>query len=159
MAARATSFWTFIVILILLHLIFRLALGMALLPDLITVALLLGSRRLGGWQAGLFGLVLGVLADSLALIGFGATAVAYVVVGYIGSRSRNLFEGDSYLFVAVYSFLGAWLIEAIRFLAGGSPGRGGAYSYLINPALLNSLYIALAAVISLIAYRAFSGNR
>lgn len=160
MATRSASFWTFIVILILLHLIFRLALGMALLPDLITVALLLGARRLGGWQAALFGLTLGVLADSLALIGFGATAVAYVVVGYLGSRSRNLFEGDSYLFVAFYAFTGAWLIEAIRFLAGGSPGgRGTAVSYLINPALLNSVYVMLAAVVALTAYRAFSGNR
>jgi hypothetical protein len=35
-------------------------------PDLITVALLLGARRLGGWQAALFGLVLGLLADALA---------------------------------------------------------------------------------------------
>jgi rod shape-determining protein MreD len=159
MASRSASFWTFIVILVLLHLIFRLALGVALVPDLITVALLLGARRLGGWQATLFGLVLGLLADALALTGFGATAVAYVVVGYLGSRSRNLFEGDSYLFVAFYSFIGAWLIEAIRYVAAGSGGRGVTLSYLVDPALLNSLHITIAAVVALIAYRAFSGHR
>lgn len=159
MATKAASFWTFIVILVLLHLIFRLALGIGLIPDLLTVALLLGSRRLGAWQASLLGLVLGLLADSLALVGFGATAVAYVAVSWIGSRSRNLFEGESYLFVALYAFLGAWLIELIRFLVGGSIARGVETTYLIGPAALNSLLIAAASVIALVAYRAFSGYR
>jgi rod shape-determining protein MreD len=159
MASKSTAFWTFIVILILLHLILRLALGLTLLPDLITVALLLGARRLNGWHAALFGLVLGILADSLAITAFGATAVAYVAVGYLGARSRNLFEGDSYLFVVVYAFIGAWLIEAIRFLIGGASSRGVEASYLVGAALLNSLYVALAAVVSLIAYRALSGSR
>ena len=159
MAGKSTSFWTFIVLLVLLHLILRLALGLGVVPDLITVALLLGSRRVGSWQAALVGLVLGILADSLALVGFGATAVAYVVVGWLGARSRNLFEGDSYLFVAVYAFVGAWLIEAIRFLVGGSLVREAGAGYLIGPAALNSLFIALAAVVSLIAFRAFSGDR
>lgn len=159
MASKSTTFWTFIVILVLLHLSVRLALGVALLPDLLVVALLLGARRLGAWQAALFGLVLGILADSLALVAFGATSVAFVVVAYLGSRSRNFFEGDSYLFVTAYAFFGAWLIEVIRFFAGGSMGRGMETGYLITQAPLTSLYIAVAAVVSLIAYRGITGHR
>ena len=159
MASRSSSFWVFVVILILVHLILRLALGMTMVPDLITVAALEGGRRLGGWQSALYGLVLGILADSLALTGFGATSVAYVVVAYLGSRSRNLFEGDSYLFVAVYAFIGAWLVEAIRTFIGGSARVGAGASWLVSDALLNALYIALATVVSLIAYRALSGHR
>lgn len=159
MASKSRSFWTFIFVLILLHLAVRLGLGVALLPDLLVVALLLGARRLGAWQAALFGLVLGILADSLALVAFGATSVAFVVVGYLGARSRNLFEGDSYLFVIVYAFFGAWLIEAIRYLVGGYMGRGVGAGYLLTQASLSSLYIAIAAVVSLIAYRGITGNR
>ncbi|HEX6307910.1 MAG TPA: rod shape-determining protein MreD [Longimicrobiales bacterium] len=159
MASRATTFWTFIVILVLLHLVLRLALGMTLVPDLIVVAALLGARRLGGWQAALLGLGLGVLADSLALVGFGATAVALVVVCYLGSRSRNLFEGDSFIFIAVYAFVGAWLVEVIRFMTGGPTLQGAGAGYLVSGALLSALAVAAATVVSLIAYRAISGER
>lgn len=159
MASRSTTFWTFIAVLILLHLVLRLALGLTVIPDLMVVAALLGGRRLGGWSSALYGLLLGILADSLSLVGFGATAVAFVVVCYIGSRSRNFFEGDSYLFIAVYAVVGAWLVEAIRFLAGGSLGRGLDAGYLLTGGLLNALYVAAAAVVSLIAYRAITGHR
>ena len=159
MAARTTTFWTFIGILLLAHLTLRVGLGLAVVPDLITVALLLGARRLGGWQAALYGLVLGLLADSLAVVGFASTAVAYVVVGYLGSRSRSFFEGESYLFIVLYVFLGGWLIDAIRFIVGGAAGRGVPFSYLVGDAALSALYLTVAAVASMIAYRAVTGHR
>jgi rod shape-determining protein MreD len=155
----ARSFWLFMLLLVLLHLILRLALGMTLVPDLIVVAVLLGARRLSGAGAALYGLLLGVLADSLAMVAFGATAVAFVIVGFLGSRSRNFFEGDSYLFLAFYAFLGAWLIEAIRFGVGGAMGRGQEPMLLLTGTPLTALYTAIAAVVAMIAYRAFSGHR
>jgi rod shape-determining protein MreD len=159
MASRTTSFWTFIVVLVLLHLLLRLALGLTVVPDLFVVALLLGARRLGGAGAAPPGLVLGILADSLALIAFGATAVAFVIVGFLGSRSRNLFEGDSYLFVAFYAFIGAWLIEAIRFVVGGALARGVQPLTLVSEGALSALYTAAAAIIAMMAYRGFTGHR
>jgi rod shape-determining protein MreD len=157
--ARASTFWTFIGILVLLHLTLRVGLGLTVIPDLITAALLLGARRLAGWHAALYGLVLGILADSLAVVGFGATAVAYVIVGYLGSRSRSLFEGESHLFAFVYVFLGGWLVEAIRYFTSGAAGRGIPLSYLLADAALGALYLAIAAVVAMIAYRAVTGNR
>jgi rod shape-determining protein MreD len=155
----ASSFWLFIAILVLLHLTLRLAVGTTMVPDLFVVALLLGARRLGAPAASLLGLFLGVLADSLALVAFGATAVAFVIAGFIGSRSRNIFEGDSYLFVFVYVFLGAWLIDAMRFLVGGARGRGMDPMLLLTDAPLTALLTATAAVIALIAYSAITGKR
>jgi rod shape-determining protein MreD len=159
MASRTTAFWTFIAILVLLHLILRLALGLTVVPDLLVVALLLGARRLGGVGAALLGLLLGILADSLAVMAFGATAVAFVIVGYLGARSRNIFEGDSYLFVAFYAFIGAWLIEGIRFVAGGAMGRGADPMMLVTEGALAALLTAVAAVAALVAYRLVTGNR
>jgi rod shape-determining protein MreD len=130
-----------------------------MVPDLLVVALLLGARRLGAPGAALYGLLLGILADSLALVAFGASAVAYVVVGFLGSRSRNLFEGDSYLFVFFYAFFGSWLVEAIRFFVGGAMQRGQEPMLLVTEGALMALYTAIATVIALIAYRAFSGRR
>jgi rod shape-determining protein MreD len=153
------SFWVFIFLLVLLHLVLRLALGISLVPDLIVVALLLGARRLSGAGAALYGLLLGILADSLAMVAFGATAVAFVIVGFIGSRSRNFFEGDSYLFLTVYTFLGAWLIEAIRFVVGGAMTRGQEPMMLLTATPLTALFTTAAAIVAMIAYRAFGGHR
>ncbi|MEX0907961.1 MAG: hypothetical protein WD054_06490 [Gemmatimonadota bacterium] len=159
MASRSSAFWLFIVVLVLLHLVLRLALGLGIVPDLLIVAALLGARRLDAPAAAAFGLGLGILADSLAMVAFGASAVAFVVGCYVGSRTRSFFEGDSYLFVTLYAFLGAWLIAVVRYFAGGYMGRGVELSHLGTGAPLESLYVAVAAVISLIAYRAVSGQR
>jgi rod shape-determining protein MreD len=160
MASRtATSFWVFIFILVLLHLTLRIGLALTVVPDLLVVALLLGARRLSGAGAAFYGLVLGILADSLAMVAFGATAVALVVVGFLGARSRNFFEGDSYLFIAFYAFLGAWMVEAIRFGVGGAAGRGQEPMLLLTATPLTALYVALSAVVALIAYRTLSGSR
>jgi rod shape-determining protein MreD len=160
MASRSTrSFWVFIFVLVLLHLTLRLGLAITMLPDLIVVAVLLAARRLSGAGAALLGLILGILADSLAMVAFGATAVAFVIVGFLGARSRNFFEGDSYLFIVFYVFLGAWLIEAIRFGVGGAMMRGQEPMLLVTAAPLTALLTAVAALVALIAYRSVSGNR
>ena len=159
MASRTSAFWTFIVVLILLHLTFRVGFGLLFVPDLLVVAALLGSRRLGGAAAAGFGLGLGILADALATVGFGATAVAFVIVCYLGSRSRNLFEGDSFLFILCYVFAGAWLIELIRFLLDGSVQRGEAWMTLVTMVPLLALYTGIAGFVSLLAYRGATGYR
>jgi rod shape-determining protein MreD len=159
MTARSPAFWVFIGVLVLLHLVLRLALNLTFVPDLLVVALLLGSLRLSGAGPALLGLFLGILADSLTLLAFGATAVAFVVVGFIGARSRNLFEGDSYLFVAFYAFIGAWLIEAVRFLVGRMIGQPLEPFALVSEAAISALFTAIAAVVAMAAYRFFTGNR
>jgi rod shape-determining protein MreD len=159
MMTRTTAFWTFIGVLVLLHLMLRLGAGLTFIPDLLVVAALLGSRRLGGAMAAGYGLVLGLLADSLSMIAFGATAVAFVIVCYLGARSRNLFEGDSFLFIICYVFLGAWLVEAIRFAIGAAVQRGATPLPLFTSAPLAALYTGVAAFTALLAYRAATGNR
>lgn len=160
MATRSTtSFWVFIFVLVLLHLTLRLGLALTIVPDLLVVAMLLGARRLSGAGAAFYGLLLGILADSLAMVAFGATAVAFVIVGFLGARSRNFFEGDSYLFTIVYVFFGAWLVEAIRFGVGGAAARGQEPMMLLTMAPLTALMTAAAALVALIAYRSLSGNR
>jgi cell shape-determining protein MreD len=159
MTARSPAFWVFIGVLVLLHLVLRLALNLTFVPDLLVVALLLGSRRLSGGGAAPLRLFLCILADSLTLLAFGATAVAFVVVGFIGARSRNLFEGDSYLFVAFYAFIGAWLIEAVRFLVGRMIGQPLEPFALVSEAAISALFTAIAAVVAMAAYRFFTGNR
>ena len=158
MAGRNNNagFWIFIIILVILHFGVHVALGLrGIAPDFLTIALLLGSRRLSGSGAAGLGLALGILNDALSLTGFGAMAVTYAVVGFLGARSRDLFEGDSLLFVAAYIFLGKWLRDFIyQILAGTEP-----WSFMWSSALLIALYTAFAAIVALTLYRAATSDR
>ena len=158
MAGRGknVSFWIFIIVLVVLHLTVHVAIGIGgLAPDLLTIALLLGARRLGGAGAAGLGLGLGVLNDAMSLTAFGALAVSYSIAGVLGARSRDMFEGDSLLFVAVYVFLGKWVTDLIYlFLARNEP-----WSYMWSGALLVALYTAIAAMIALTLYRAATSDR
>ena len=157
MAARNnTAFWIFIIVLVVVHLSIHVGFGVrGLVPDLLTVALLLGARRLTGSGAAGLGLALGLLNDALSLTAFGALALTYTIVGFAGARSRDLFEGDSLLFVAVYVFLGKWLRDLLYITFT----RSEPWSNLWSGAPLAALYAALAAMIALTLYRAATSDR
>jgi rod shape-determining protein MreD len=158
MAGRSNhvAFWIFIIVLVILHFGLHLALGLGRgAPDLLTIALLLGVRRLSGSGAAGLGLALGLLNDALSLDAFGAMGVTYAILGFIGARSRDLFEGDSLLFVAVYIFLGKLLRDVIyQVLTRSAP-----WSDLWSSSLLASVYAAIAGMIALTLYRAATSDR
>lgn len=148
--------WLFIVILVVLHFILRLGLGLGhLAPDLLVVALLLAAREIrAGWAAGL-GLALGIIDGSMVPFNLGASALVLTIVGFVGARTRELFSGDNYLFVALYLFVGKWLYDTLLYLVTGELfSSGPAYLLLISP--LTALYAAAAGVVALAAYRAFA---
>ncbi|HEX6064115.1 MAG TPA: rod shape-determining protein MreD [Longimicrobiales bacterium] len=154
--SRPVGFWIFIIILVVLHFGVHVALGVrTMAPDLLTVALLLGVRRLTGAGAAGLGLALGILNDALSLSAFGALAVTYAIIGFLGARSRDLFEGDSLLFVAAYIFIGKLLRDALYQLLT----RSQPWSDLWTVSLLASLFAALAGVVALTLYRAATSDR
>ncbi|HEY0810882.1 MAG TPA: rod shape-determining protein MreD [Longimicrobiales bacterium] len=157
MAQRSsTGFWIFIIVLVVLHFGVHVALGIrGLAPDFLTIALLLGSRRLSGAGAAGLGVGLGILNDSLSLTAFGALAVTYGIIGFLGARSRDLFEGDSLLFVAAYIFLGKWVRDFLYQVLAHTES----WSYMWSGALLAALYTAFAAVVALTLYRAATSDR
>lgn len=153
------SFWVFIVLLVIAHLVLHVALGIdAAAPDLITGAVLLSARNLGGSGAAAVGLVLGVLADALSLTTFGAQALVNTVIGFLGARSRDLFEGDSLLFVGAYIFLGKWLRDALYFVLTRS-AYPEPWGVLLTAAPLAAVYAAAAITIAIMLYRAGTGER
>lgn len=159
MAARSSSFGIFIALLVLAHLVLHVALGYGgVVPDFITIAVLLAARRSSPPAAAALGLVLGLLADAFAVGAFGATAVALVVVAWLGARTRDLFEGGSYLFVGFYLFVGKWLADILHLLLTRGLQRGELGS-LLTAAPLEALFTALAGILALAAYRSVVGER
>jgi rod shape-determining protein MreD len=160
MAARGWSFGVFIALLVVLHLTLRLAFGLGPnTPDLLTIAALLSARRLSGAQAAAVGLALGVLADALTVVGFGAAVVSLTVVCFLGARSRDLFEGDSLLFIAVYVFIGKWLRDAGVFLLAPAVRGADPVRDLFIAMPLAAAVTAAAGLIAVALYRAATGER
>jgi cell shape-determining protein MreD len=150
------SYWVLIALLVVLHFVLRIGMGLQeLAPDLLVIALLLAAREMrAGWAAGL-GLLLGILDGSIVPFTLGASAVVLTLLGFLGARSRDLFSGDSYLFLAVYLFAGKWLFDTLLFLLTGLAfAPGASYLLLISP--LAALYAAAVGLVSLAVYRAFA---
>jgi len=160
MPGRSGSFWVFVGLLVLAYLLLHVSFGYrGPGPDFIAIAVLLAARRTTGPQAAALALGLGLLADALSLTAFGATALALVAVGWVGARTRDLFEGGSYLFTALYLFLGKWLIDALYLLVAPDARAGAVRGALWTVVPLNALYTAVAGAFALAAYRWTVGER
>jgi rod shape-determining protein MreD len=157
---RSWSFTVFVFLIVLAHFTLRLAIGAGPgMPDLLTVAALLAARRLSGAQAAGLGLLLGVLDDALTIVAFGSAAVALTVVCFLGARSRELFEGDSLLFLFVYLFIGKWLRDALIFLLSPETRTVDTVPQLFIGMPLTALVAAIGGAVAIIVYRAATGER
>jgi rod shape-determining protein MreD len=157
---RSWSFALFMGLVVLAHFVVRLAIGVGPdAPDLLTVAALLGARRVSGAQAAALGLLLGVLDDALTVVSFGSAAVALTIVCFLGSRSRDMFEGDSLLFLFIYVFLGKWLRDALVFLLSSTTRGADTAAELFIAMPLAALLAAGAGLLVMILYRASTDER
>lgn len=144
---RETRVWVVVATLFLLHFLFHLALGMGTeAPDLLTVALLLLSREVQpGFAAGV-GLFFGLLEDALGVLSFGANSVAMTLVGALGSLTRDLFVGDSLVFLVSYFIVGKWMRDFAHWAMVGDSLRQPFVDHVLVQASLASLYAAVVGV-------------
>ncbi len=138
-----------------LHFLLHVGFGLGdVAPDLLTVALLVGVREVEvGWGAGI-GFLLGLFEDAFAALAFGASTVAMTIVGVAGARTRDLFVGDSLIFLVSYLFVGKWLRDLVYWIAVGEDIR----QPFIDSMLIGSgLAAAYATVVGVVAI-AISGS-
>lgn len=146
-------------ILVFLHLTLHVGLGIGTAaPDLFTLALLLVARDAHTAVATGMGLVLGLLEDALGLLAFGAHGIAMAVVGFLAARTRDLFVGDSLLFVASYLFLGKWVRDAVYWVAVGSDLRPAWFQALILDAGYASAYVAAVGLVLVLVTGTLQGS-
>ncbi|CAN5726318.1 hypothetical protein BH23GEM6_BH23GEM6_22400 [soil metagenome] len=150
------GFWIFIALLVVLHFVLRIGMGLQqLAPDLLVIAVLIAAREVRAGSAAGIGLLLGILDGAVVPFTLGASALVLTVLGFAGSRTREIAAGDNYLFLALYLFLGKWLFDSLLFLVTGEAFRAGA-SYLLLVSPLTALYAAAAGLVGLITYRAIA---
>ncbi len=153
--SKAWRVWAVVAALAVLHFLLHVGFGLGgVAPDLLTVALLVGVREVGvGWGAGM-GMLFGLLEDAFAVLGFGASTVAMTIVGVAGARSRDLFVGDSLVFLVSYLFMGKWARDLVHWIAVGEEVR---QPFLDSMLIGSSLAAAYATVVGVVAV-AMSGS-
>jgi rod shape-determining protein MreD len=105
-------------ILIVLHYTLRPLLAWRASVDFLIVALLLGSVRLRPGGAAVYGFLLGLVADSVTVGAFGASALAMSVVGFSASWLKAVFFADNLALNGFFLFLAKWLFDLVYLLVG-----------------------------------------
>ena len=153
-------FWALMAVLVVLHFVLHLSFGFGIqAPDLLTVAVLLGARQLSGGRAAGYGFLLGLLEDAVSVSAFGAAAIAQTVLGYLGARSRDLFVGDSLLFLGLYLFLGKWARDALYYGVAAVLRRGDAVGALLLQAPIAAVYAAISGLVAIVVFRTLTRSR
>ncbi len=139
--------WAVVVLLVVLHFVLHVALSLQeAAPDLLTVALLIGARDLRvGWAAGL-GFLFGLLEDALSVLAFGANMLTMTLLGALGATTRELFVGDSRLFVVSYFLAGKWVRDLLHWLFLDEALRGGFLDQVVIRGLPAALYVAVVGL-------------
>lgn len=135
--------WILALLLYVLHFLLHVGLSYGRgAPDLITLAVLLLAREVSMGRAAVAGLFLGLSEDALSVLAFGANSVAMTIVGVGGALTRDLFVGDSRLFLISYVFLGKWARDLIHWIAVGEGLRQPFVEQVVIEGGIASAYLA-----------------
>lgn len=134
-------------VLVVLHFLLHVGLGIGgAAPDLLVVALLLVSREVGIGTAAGIGFAFGLLEDALSVLAFGVNSVAMALVGLAGGTTRNLFVGDSLVFLISYFVLGKFVRDFLAWVLMGSALRGPFVAQVLVEGLLGGVYAAVVGI-------------
>src|SRR4051812_8171228 len=140
-------------ILIVLHYTLRPLLAWRASVDFLVVALLLGSVRMRPGAAAVYGLLLGLVSDSLAITGFGAAALAMSIVGFGASWLKAVFFADNLALNGFFLFLAKWVFDLIFVLVGHRMHGVELFMQIIVWSSLSAAITAVAGVLAVALLR------
>ena len=147
---RSLGTWVLVGALVIAHFVLHVGFGYGRgAPDLLTIGLLLAARDVGLGPAAVVGLVFGLLEDALSVLAFGANSVTMTAIGIAGAFTRDLFVGDSRLFVVSYFFVGKWMRDLLHWLMVGEGLRQPFLGEVLFQGTLAAAYAALVGVVLL----------
>ncbi|NNF28432.1 MAG: hypothetical protein HKN73_14505 [Gemmatimonadetes bacterium] len=146
-------------LLVLAHLLLHVGMGFGRgAPDLFLVATLVAGRLTHVGVAAGLGFALGLMEDAFSVLSFGSNAFALAVTGIAAARSRDLFVGDSTLFLFSYFFIGKWARDVLSWLVSNSTVRDGFVEHLMVSAPLAGAYAALVGIVVVVVLRTKAGG-
>jgi rod shape-determining protein MreD len=144
---HATLYRLVLVLLPVLHFLLHVGFGLGrVAPDLLAVGLLLAAREVRTGTAAGIGFLLGIMEDAFSLLAFGSNALACSLLGIAGARSRDLFLGESLIFLVTYLVVGTWIRAALHWVLAGDEVRRGAGVALLVEAPVDAGYAAAVGI-------------
>lgn len=140
-------------ILIALHYTLRPLLGWRAAIDFLLIAIIFGAVRVRPAGAAVYGFIVGLAADSLALGAFGAGALAATVVAYGASYMKAVFFADNLALNGFFLFVGKWLFELIYVLMERRMPATEMLMHVIVWAPLAAAVTAVAGVVAITVLR------
>lgn len=140
-------------ILIVLHYTLRPLLGWRASVDFLLIALVFGAVRIRPAGASVYGFILGLSADSLALGAFGAGALAGTLVGFAASWLKAVFFADNLALNAFFLFVGKWAFDLVYVLMEQRMNGMDMLMQIIVWSPLSAAVTALAGVIAIAILR------
>lgn len=135
------------IVLVFLHFVLHVGFGFESgAPDFATLGLLIAARDLRVGSAAGAGFAIGLLEDALNDLAFGASTLAMTLLGVAGSRSRDLFVGDSVTFVGLYLFLGKWARDLVQWIVTASELREPFERAMLVDSSMAALYLMLVGL-------------
>jgi rod shape-determining protein MreD len=145
---RRWGLWILVAGLFVVHFVLHVGLGFGRgAPDLLTIGLLLAAREVGPGTAASVGFVFGLVEDALSVLAFGANTVAMTAVGILGALTRDLFVGDSRLFVVSYFFVGKWMRDFIHWIMVGQELRQSFWDQVMVQGMVGAFYGAAVGLV------------
>ena len=141
------------IILIFLHYTLRPLLGWRASVDFLLISLVFGAVRMRPAGAAIYGFILGLAADSLALGAFGAGALAGTLVGFAASWLKAVFFADNLALNAFFLFLGKWAFDLVYVLMEQRMHGMDMLMQIIVWSPLSAAVTALAGVIAIAMLR------
>ncbi len=140
--------------LVLMHFAVRPLLGNdRLAPDFLLLALMFFAIRSRPANAAIAGFTVGILADALSPVAFGAGALAHTVVGYLQAWGKAIFFPDNLLVTTGFLFVGSWLRNFLVLLAGGQTRGAELFWALTAWSVGQAVTTTVAGLLVLLTFR------
>jgi cell shape-determining protein MreD len=134
-------------LLIVMHYTVRPLLAWRTSIDFLLIALVFGAVRMRPATAAVYGLVLGLATDSLALGAFGAGALAATTVGFASSWLKAVFFADNFALNAIFIVAGKWVFDLVYVMMARRMQGMEMVSQLLLWSPLTALVTAVAGIV------------
>lgn len=145
--------------LVAAHFSLRPLIGGPVPIDFLCLAVLFAAVRVRPGVAAIIGFLAGIGMDSLALQGFGSSALAFTIVAFGASWLKAVFFADNLGLTALFVFLGKWAFDVVYVLVSGGVPDGQVLVQVLLWSPLAAALTALVGVTLLVLARPVFGTR
>ncbi len=122
-------------------------------PDFLLVALLVYAIRARPGDAAIAGFVVGLVADALTPVAFGAGVLAHTLVGYLAAWGKAVFFAENLMVNTGFVFVGSLVRDFIVLVAGRHVAGSVLLWQLAFWSPVRAVTTALAGMVTLFAFR------